>query len=298
MTSDNIEEVLVVGAGWTGRQIAAQCIAHGFKTFLCDRDMSILQQAEKWIANHLQSRVNEGTWNSQATTDWSSRLRIGDMAELANSSIDLAIECVPEQMALKRKVFRELSGLLDPNAIIASNSSYFTPSMLMKNITPSNRFAHLHFHAPIWIATIVDIVGHPGTDPNVLERLKQFAARIGQTPILEQVENPGYVFNHILQATLKASLELVDRKVASANEIEMVWKTVTGMRVGPFGMMDVIGLDLIHHILSNARWLGNHDEVQRLVDILQPYVDQGKLGMKTGSGFFDYPASLDTSPRS
>jgi 3-hydroxybutyryl-CoA dehydrogenase len=160
--------------------------------------------------------------------------------------------------------------------------------MLSKFVKHPERFAHLHFHSPVWTATIVDIVPGPQTSAEVAERLRALAIQIGQTPIVQTVENPGYIFNWILQAMLKSSLELVERKVATPADIEMSWKKITGMQLGPFGMMDLIGIDLIHQVLSNARWMGDYDETQKLIDVLQPWLDRGELGVKSGQGFFDY----------
>ncbi len=153
---------------------------------------------------------------------------------------------------------RTVRAIFEPT-IIASNSSYFVPSMLTRFVSQPQRFAHLHFHSPVWRATIVDIVPGPETDPAIVSRLHDFASAIGQTPIVQSVEKPGYIFNWLLQATLKASLELVDRRVASPENIDLAWTRITGMERGPFGMMDLIGIDLIHQVLSNARWLGDYD---------------------------------------
>jgi 3-hydroxybutyryl-CoA dehydrogenase len=160
--------------------------------------------------------------------------------------------------------------------------------MLNKFVAHPERFAHFHFHLPVWRATVVDIVPGPDALPDVSERLRMLALKIGQTPIIQTVENPGYIFNWILQSMLRSSLELVERQVATPDDIETSWKTITGMQTGPFGMMDLIGIDLIHQVLSNARWSGDYEETQKLIDFLQPWLDRGELGVKTGQGFFNY----------
>ncbi len=286
-----ISSVLIIGAGWNGRQVAAQCAAHGIRTFLADALHDAAMESIPWSVGYVAERVAEKVWPEQSIDKCRDLLMAIEMSDIGSRDIDLAIECVHEQVSSKRRVLREISAILPESTIVASNSSYFTPSMLSKFVEHPQRFAHIHFHSPVWTATIVDIVLGPDANPEILERLRKFAKQIGQTPIVQTVENPGYIFNWILQAMLKSSLELVDRKVASPEDIELSWKKITGMSVGPFGLMDLIGIDLIHQVLSNARWLGDYDETQKLIDILQPWLDRGQLGVKSGQGFFDYSSN-------
>lgn len=283
-----IDSVLIVGAGWNGRQVAAQCAAHGIRTFLTDKRHEAMHESIAWMESHLSMMAAENIWASNLIVQCHKMLSIVECTKIGELDVHLAIECVHEQISVKRRVLREISSHLPQSTIITSNSSYFTPSMLSKFIEHPHRFAHMHFHSPVWTATIVDIVLGPEALPEISERLQQFAKAIGQIPIVQTVENPGYIFNWILQAMVKSSLELVDRKVATPEDIELSWKTITGMRVGPFGLMDLIGIDLIHQVMSNARWLGDYDETQKLIDILKPWLDRGDLGVKTGQGFFDY----------
>lgn len=289
-----IESVLIIGAGWNGRQIAAQCVSHGIRTYLTDNREETIQESLQWITEHIANMVSQKKWPAASTDEGGEMLSVVQASNIQNLDVDLAIECVHEQISSKRRVLRDLSETLPESTIIASNSSYFMPSMLSKFVKHPERFAHLHFHSPVWTATVVDIVPGPEASSEVTERLRKLAIQIGQTPIVQTVENPGYVFNWILQAMLKSSLELVERQVASPEDIEMSWKKITGMQLGPFGMMDLIGIDLIHQILSNARWVGDYDETQKLIDILQPWLDRGELGVKTGQGFFDYTTSRGT----
>ncbi|MDZ4850945.1 MAG: 3-hydroxyacyl-CoA dehydrogenase NAD-binding domain-containing protein [Pirellulaceae bacterium] len=291
----SISSVFVVGAGWNGRQVAAQCVAHGIRTFLSDTSDETMHRSIDWIHQHTATMVSENVWPANSIDLAKSNLIAVKPAAIAALQVELAIECVHEQISSKRRVLRELSETLPKTAIIASNSSYFMPTTLSKFVEHPERFAHFHFHSPVWTATIVDVVLGPEAKSEIADQLVEFAKKIGQTPILQNVENPGYIFNWILQAMLKASLELVERRVASPEEIELSWKTITAMRVGPFGMMDQIGIDLIHQVMSNARWLGDYDKTQKLIDILQPLLDRGELGVKSGQGFFDYSRAIEST---
>lgn len=289
--TQSIESILVVGAGWIGRQIAAQCASHGLSVTILDKNASIGVDAVRWAIQHAAKRSAEGVWSMQASTICQEKIRSIEKLEDLTEQIDVAIECVPEQSSAKRRALAEISKKLPPTTIIASNSSYFTPSMLSKYVDQPERFCHFHFHAPIWLATIVDIVPGPQSTPDLVERMKKLAVRIGQTPIVQTIENPGYIFNALLQNLLSSSLDLAQRGVAVPADIELSWKTVTGMRVGPFGMMDWIGIDLIQQVLNNSRWHGDYHQAQKLVDYLQPWIDRGELGVKSGRGFFQYDTS-------
>jgi len=162
----------------------------------------------------------------------------------------LAIESVPEQISLKRRVLRRISDLVSEDCIIVSNSSYFVPSLLSQFVQHPNRYAHLHFHVPVLRDSVADIVGCESTSSQVVQRLAELCHRIQQHPLILKREHPGYVFNWLLQSVLKAALELVASDVAEIEDIDLSWKSVTGMSVGPFGMMDQIGIDVIDQQLA------------------------------------------------
>jgi 3-hydroxybutyryl-CoA dehydrogenase len=147
----------------------------------------------------------------------------------------------------------------------------------------------MHFHVPVLRNSVADIVGCEQTSIEVLNQLVKLADRVGQYPLLLRHEHPGYVFNWLLQAVLKAALELVAQDVVDASDVDRSWKSVTGMTIGPFGLMDQIGLDVIDQVLSNARWAPpNPTTDQQLLEIIRPLIQQGKLGIKSGAGFYNY----------
>ncbi len=283
-----IQRVLIIGAGWTGRQIAGQMVAYGLDVSLVDNNMQALEDSRAWILDQRESFFEQGYWPDVSHEQLASRIHTATLIDAVAGEFDLVLESVSEQFSLKRRIIKAYSERFTSPTIIASNSSYFTPSMMQPHVVLPERFANLHFHVPIWRATLVDIASGPMTDDTTVQRLVVLAIRIGQTPLVQRTENPGYVFNWMLKALLQSALQLVDRKVAQPADIDMAWKIVTGMPIGPFGIMDQIGVDLIHQTMSHARFVDGDEEWQPLVDILQPYVDSNRLGVKTGQGFFDY----------
>ena len=281
-----IQRVLIVGAGWVGRQIAARMAQHGVNVWLFDRKRAVCEHALEWIRSIVGQRIESSS--PAVIADWISKIQIAE--QICVPDMDLVIESVPEQISLKKRVLGEISERYPPPVIIASNSSYFTPKMLSRFVEAPERFAHFHFHVPVQQESVADIVGCDATQTQVIDQLCELSLRIGQPPLRLRHENPGYVFNWLLQSLLRASLELVAKDITEPAEIDRSWRAVTNMPLGPFGIMDRIGLDVIEQVLSNARWAESDDvSLDRLIAVLQGPLRQGNLGVKTGKGFYDYP---------
>ena len=288
-----IEHVLIVGAGWVGRQTAARLARFGLSVRLADRAPQVCREAIEWM-RELPEYAADPIWHQRVQMapelrEFSEQVKPG--TSTGRFSLDLIIESVPEQVSLKKRVLRELSGLFPAPTIIASNSSYFVPSMLSGFVAQPERFAHLHFHVPVLEDSVVDIVGCAQTDPQVIERLRELAVRIQQHPLLLRREHPGYIFNWLLQSVLRSALELVELDVADPVDIDKSWTSVTGMPLGPFGIMDRIGLDVIEQVLSNARWAdaaATEVPIEQLLKLLAKHTQAGELGVKTKRGFYDY----------
>lgn len=280
----------LVGAGWTGRQIAGQMVTHGIYVRVIDPSRSALDATRSWMEQQLEPLHRDGFWPQCTPSQLSERLELLTANPSSESLEDpgLVLECVPEQVALKRRILRSYAERYGSGTILASNSSYFVPSTFSKHIVAPERFAHFHFHVPIWRAALVDIAAGPETNEETLSSLADLAHRIGQTPLIQRTENTGYVFNWMLKALLQSALQLADRNVASPSQIDMAWKIATGMPTGPFGIMDQIGLDIIQHTMSHARFVEGDAAWGKLLEQLQPLVDAGHLGVKSGKGFFDY----------
>ena len=281
------KSILVVGAGWTGRQIAAQAAGHGLAAYLVDVDDRTTQEAVTWGINHIQTQRDEGVWRCDSTTSQGFMQGL-TMSDWAATQVDFIVECTPEQLSLKRKVLRQLSEAAPAETILTSNSSYFVPSWLSKRIRFPERFAHWHFHVPVWIATVVDIVPCQQTDPRVIAELQALSTHIGQTPIVQTKEHPGYLFNWMLQSVITSALQLVARGISQPPEVDLAWQKVTQMPLGPFGIMDQIGLDVVFDTLQNASWFPEAAETESLIHLLRPLVEAGHLGVKTGQGFYHY----------
>jgi 3-hydroxybutyryl-CoA dehydrogenase len=326
-TLSDAQRVLIVGAGWIGRQVGLRMAICGLQVSFVDRAPAVTQAARGWMRaaapQYIEAILRDAAAAPRTSDECSSDERSSDersthggsahappaeplTREVAQSwerrtdfdrsleslvdQTQVVLECVPEQIALKRRILREVSRQFPETTIIASNSSYFTPSTLAVYVESPERYAHWHFHVPLDRSSIADISGTEVTAAWVLQRLQRLTEQIYHYPLRLRHEQPGYVFNWLLQSLLRSALELVANDVVDVADIDRAWKAVSGMPLGPFAMMDHIGLDVIEQVLANARW----DDAQpvaidRLLAILREPIEKGHLGVKTGQGFYEHP---------
>jgi 3-hydroxybutyryl-CoA dehydrogenase len=161
--------------------------------------------------------------------------------------------------------------------------------MFVKSCPRPARLAALHFHLPVWVSNVVDLMPHPGTDPAVVDTLDRFAVSIGQIPIRYKKEAYGYIFNSMFGAMQRQALDLVIGGVASIEDVDRAWMGIFKMPIGPFGMMDQIGLDTIQKITIHWAKVLNDPAAKRRAAFLEELTSKGFLGAKMNRGFYTYP---------
>ena len=204
----------------------------------------------------------------------------------AVAEADLIIETVVEDAAVKEKLFAELARHAAASAVFTSNTSILVPAQFLGAFPHKRRFCCLHFYQP---GTAVDVMPIPETDPEIVGRLAAFAESIGEKPIVMKRVHPGYLFSAMGGALTDMAIHLAASGVADVETIDASWKAITGMALGPFGMLDLIGLDTSLKI-RKERLRANPGD-QKLVEgiaLLEPYVNQGHLGRRSGHGFYKY----------
>jgi 3-hydroxybutyryl-CoA dehydrogenase len=289
MKIEDLRRVLVVGAGTMGREIGLQCAMHGYDVTIYDVAQEALDAATARQEAVLTDFVAEGRLAEGQKEATLARITATVDPEEAAAGADLLSESVPEKPALKGQVFAQFNELCPPRTVFTTNTSSFVPSMFAEASGRPARFAAFHFHHVVWVSNVVDIMPHPGTAQETVDLLHAFAWRIGQIPIVCRKENHGYVFNAMLNALNGAALTLVANGVASAQNVDRAWMGVMKMPIGPFGILDGVGLDTAWDITAHwAKALGD-PQLQKNADLLKEYVDQGHLGTKSGKGFYTYP---------
>ncbi|MGC3994630.1 MAG: 3-hydroxyacyl-CoA dehydrogenase [Propionicimonas sp.] len=287
-TTMEIRRVVVAGAGTMGQQIALQCATHGCEVVLLDTAQAALEAASARLAVLARHVADEPVFAGADVESAAAGIRLTTNAAEAASDADLVSESVPEDPDLKGRVLAELDAVCPARTIFATNTSSLLPSMFAAASGRPDRLAALHFHQPVWAANIVDVMPHAGTSEETVSSLLAFAAQIGQVPIHLRKESPGYVFNAMYNALNREAMTLAANGVASIEDIDRAWTTVTKMPNGPFGMLDHVGIDTAWHITDYwARALGD-EQLARNAAFLKGYLDQGRAGVKSGRGFYDY----------
>jgi len=285
-----INRVLVIGAGTMGTQIALQCASHGRLVFLYDNIRAAAEQAParlEWLAQDL---AGKGLLRSSSSRDTLRRIELGTNMAAAAAQAAIVIECVLENLELKKSVFEQLGKHCPPETIYLTITSSLVPSQLAGSCRRPERMAALHFHLPVATSNVVDLMPHPGTDPGVVAAIDAFAREIGQVPIHYKREYHGYIFNSIFGAMQRQALDLVIQGVTSFEDIDRSWMGIYRMPIGPFGMFDQIGLDTIAEILGHWAETLNDDAGRRRVEYLKTWTAQGFLGVKSSRGFYRYPS--------
>jgi 3-hydroxybutyryl-CoA dehydrogenase len=288
MQAEDIRRVLVVGAGTMGQQIALQCAGHGFEVVMLDADPEALGRAKERLAGMAAALVGEPAFAGADLVQAVAAIAYETDPGTAAAEVDLVSESVPEDPALKGRVFAELDAVCPERTVFATNTSSLLPSMYAAASGRPDRLAALHFHQPVWSANIVDVMPHPGTSPETVQLLLGFAARIGQVPIALQRESMGYVFNAMYNALNRESITLAANGVATVEDIDLAWTTVMKTPLGPFGMLDHVGIDTAWHITDFWATATGDPQLVTNAAWLMGYLDQGRAGVKSGKGFYDY----------
>ncbi|WP_459549856.1 3-hydroxyacyl-CoA dehydrogenase [Nocardia sp. X0981] len=279
-----IRAVTVLGTGVLGSQIAFQTAFHGYEVQAYDISDAALDAARGRFATLAITYHEEVRGATTEATD-RARARIGLTTDLAAAvaEADLVIEAVPEVLDIKRQTYRELSEVAPDHTIFATNSSTLLPSEIAEFTGRPDKFLALHFANRIWKFNTAEVMGSPWTDPHVFRAVVEFAASIGMVPIEVHKEKSGYVLNSLLVPFLNSAMELAAGGYAEPEAVDNTWRIATGAPLGPFQMLDVIGLTTPYNILVNV------PETRDLATWLKDnYIDEGKLGVATGEGFYKY----------
>jgi 3-hydroxybutyryl-CoA dehydrogenase len=290
-----ITRVSVIGAGTMGRQIALQTARSGLSVTLYDIDAAALASARDVHRGEVAAWVASGKVPAGDDAAIFARLHYAtDIAAVDDA--DVAIEVVPERVALKRAVFAQLDMHLGPDAIIATNSSAIRVSLLEDATARPERVANLHFYHPVWEYPMVEIGGGTRTSAETLAALTGFARRIGMVPLRVQKESTGFIFNRVWRAIKKEALKVVASGAASHEDVDRAWMIAYGSHnLPPFALMDRIGLDVVQAIEEHYAWESG-DPSDLPPPLLTEKVARGELGQKTGRGFYTYPHPAYAAP--
>jgi len=273
-----IKKVGIVGAGFTGKQIAAQAALHDFIVYVYDIDAKVVEDAKKYISGVLK-RKNR--------MDVIQNVLYCTELDKALEDVDLVVEAVPENLELKKNIFSQIDSIAPAHTIIGTNSSSYPVSKIESTVKRKDKVLNLHFYPPIPTRPMVDIMAGSETSEETFEKGKKWIRDIQCEPLVVKKECLGFVFNRIWHAAKKECLKIWDGGHADIETVDTAWKIFTGMKMGPFTTMDGIGLDVVYAVeMSYYNESGNPSD--KPPDAFKEMVEKGDLGMKTGKGFYTY----------
>jgi len=283
-----INSVGVIGAGLMGSGIAQIAAASGNTVKLVDANDEALGKGMAMIEGSLARLAAKKAPGSEAewTAEVMSRVS-GESGIEALHDVDLVVEAIVENMDIKKNLFAQLGDIASDSAILASNTSSLSITELGEASNRPESMVGLHFFNPVPLMALVEVVNTPATAPGVLDASTQWAKDIGKVPITCS-DTPGFVVNRLLVPYMGEALRMLERGVASAQDIDTGMKLGAGHPMGPIQLADYVGLDTCLFILEG--WSAEHPDVQAFAvpEILRQKVEAGQTGRKVGQGFYKW----------
>ncbi|CAM3838439.1 3-hydroxyacyl-CoA dehydrogenase [Aquirufa aurantiipilula] len=278
-----IKHVCILGAGTLGSRIGFQAALSGYWVKIYDIKEESFIISQKMISKIAKGLFAAETYSKDDIAAALHRLNYTLNDEEAVSDADIISESVTEDLALKQQVWSRMGQIAPEKTIFTTNTSYLLPSSLASFTGRPARFCAFHFH-DVFYSKIVDIMPHPETDADLIPILDEFGKRLNQVPVLVKKENHGYLFNAMLLSFLGAAGKLLVNEVATIEDIDKSWMVNFHVPMGPFAILDSIGLDTAWHVTHQLPDANS----KAFAALLKTYVDAGKLGEKSGEGFYRY----------
>lgn len=281
-----VQRAAVVGAGAMGGGIAYLFSAAAIPVIVKDVVPGQLDLAQQHLERIYQRRVDKGQIDVHAMRQGVERVTY-TLDYTAFDDVDLVVEAVPEDMQIKRRVFRELGSICSPRAIVASNTSALSITEMGRASGRPQHVVGMHFFNPAHVMRLVEVIPGSDTEREVVRAVEQVARQLGKEPVVVR-ECPGFLVNRVLMPYLNEAAICVQERAASVPEIDAaLGPQGFGWPMGPFTLMDMLGLDVCHHILAYLD--AQYGERLEEAVILQRLVQVGRLGQKAEGGFYDYP---------
>jgi 3-hydroxyacyl-CoA dehydrogenase len=293
----NFKNITIAGSGVLGYQIAFQTAFHGYQVTVYDINEEVLEKAKsKFGMLEKAFRQDLHATDEQLEATFKRLSYTSDLAQAVQDS-DLLIEAVPENPAIKIAFYKELAKVAPEKTIFATNSSTLLPSQFAQDTERPSKFLALHFANEIWKHNTAEIMGHPGTDPQIFDAVVDFAKSIGMVALPLNKEQPGYIVNSLLVPLLSAATDLLVNEVADVETIDKTWMVATGAPTGPFGILDIVGITTAYNINKmSAEATEDPLKIKTVAYLKEHFIDKNKLGVATGEGFYTYPNPAYQAP--
>ena len=280
-----IEHIAIIGAGQMGNGIAQVSSCAGYKVTMIDIKEEFLEKGMNTINNSLNKLVSKGKMSEIEAESAISRISISTDKSSA-SNADLVVEAIPEVLSYKTSLFAELDSLCKPEAILATNTSSISIDSIASSTNRPDRVIGMHFMNPVPIMKLVEIINGSDTSDEVNNAVVNAAEKMGKTA-LSCNDSPGFVSNRILCPMINEAILTLEEGVAEPEAIDGIMKLGMNHPIGPLALSDLIGNDTVLHIM-NVLHEGFEDDKYAPSQLLVKMVSEGKLGRKSGEGFYKY----------
>lgn len=288
MAVQKIFKVAVVGTGTLGTQIALQAAHYGYRVTVYDQDPKQFVRMLERTQFRIKNSGRKATPAFENITETAKKVILCASLEEALQDVDLVIEAVPEDVPIKRKVFKKLDEVAPKKTILATNSSSIPISAIESATTRPEKCLNIHFYALDIKQGMADVMSGTHTSADTFNMGRDWVRSVGCVPLVVKKESIGFCFNRVWRATKRETLHMWADGIADFQDIDRAWMIFTGMPVGPFGMMDNIGLDVVYGI-EMVYYDESKDPKDHPPEKLKAIIDRNELGVKTGKGFYSYP---------
>jgi len=289
-----VKTITVIGAGTMGRGIACVAAQGGYRTVLEDVSATALEQAVAWIRQSLDEGVSRGKLTAEQRDSAKASLATSRSVDQAIREADLIIEAVPEEMETKLEIFTILDKFAKPGAILASNTSSLSVTEMASITFRAEYCVGMHFFNPVPKMKLLEVVRALETSDETIAACIEVGRRMDKEVVVVR-ESPGFITSRINAMIGNEAFYMLQEGIASAQDIDKALKLGLNHPMGPFELVDLVGLDVRLSILEYLhKTLG---EKYRPCPLLAQYVKAGRLGRKSGRGVYDYPKTEEKSPR-
>ena len=283
-----MKKISVIGSGTMGNGIAQTLALYEHDVVLYDINLNNLENANKTIYNSLSRMVNKNLISTNQKEKTIKKINpTTEFDKILDS--DLIIEAASENKDLKISLFEKIDNKCSPKTIIASNTSSISITKLAESTKRMDKVIGMHFMNPVPIMKLVEIINSKYTSKETTEKISSLSKKLEKIPLIVN-DSPGFISNRILIPMINEAIEALDQKVATVKNIDGIMKLGMGHPMGPLQLADLIGLDVCKSILD-VMFEGFKDSKYKANRLLVKLVEDGKLGMKSGEGFYDYSNS-------
>lgn len=285
---EELRQVAVIGTGTLGTQICMTAANAGYKVQCFDPQEGSLDRALDKVRPRAEASKRPPLVPLERWESCRKSIVCYSSMEKALEGADLVIEAVPEELELKRKTWVQMGRWAPARAILATNSSSIPVSRLEEAGGRPERSLNIHFYQPLLGMHIVDVMGGTRTSPEVLDTGVRWVRSLGCIPLTVRKELLGFCFNRVWRAVKRETLHMWAGGFVDYRDVDRAWMVFTGMDMGPFGLMDAVGLDVVYDI-EMVYYQDSQDPKDKPPEALLEMVKKGELGVKTGKGFYTYP---------